>query len=255
MYNYFPHPSNARLSSACVSLLIEEGFAGYGLYWSILEVLRDAPGYRYSSDPRVWVYVLHATDIEQVSRVISNYGLFDTDDDGQLFSPWLLEQLDNYDEQKRRRSEAGKKGAARRWASDDRQDGKAIAMPSLEDGKAIAYNATQYNAMKENITNPSGEAWGDWRDICDHPGELIDPDILGQLCKSQPEGHAPGYIAQVCIRYRMGENVYKFLCELTEGANLTNDTYKRFCAIVKRVEGQKWRPDKPANFFLSKLLE
>lgn len=255
MYNYFPHPSNARLSSACVALLIGEGFAGYGLYWSILEVLRDAPNYRYSSDPKVWAYVLHAQDTDLVQRVLQQYGLFETDGEGLLFSPWLLEQLDNYDEQKRRRSEAGRKGAARRWGSGTGEDGKAIAMPSSEDGKAIAYNPTQYNVMSENITPSGGGDGRDWREICLSQGAAVSPELLDSLCKTQPEGHAPGYVAQVCIRYGMGEKVLEYLCELTNNAELTNSTYRKFCVLVRRIEGEKWKPERPANFFLSKLLE
>lgn len=254
MYNYIPHPSNARQSSVCVSLLIEEGFAGYGLYWAVLEVLRDAPGYRYSPDPRVWAYVLHAQDIDQVERVLTRYRLFDLDDDGLLFSPWLLEQLGSYDEQKRRRSEAGRKGAARRWASHEQEDGKAIAMPSLEDGKAIAYNATQYDVMQDNISEPTTTGVEDWREICANQGPALSADIIEALCGSQPDGHAPGYIAQVCIRYGMGSRVLDFLCELTNNAEVTNTTYKKFCVLVRRIEAEKWKPERPANFFLSKLL-
>lgn len=255
MYNYFPHPSNSRQSSMCVSLLIEEGFAGYGLYWSVLEVLRDATGYRYSPDPRVWAYVLHAQDIDQVERVLTRYGLFDIDDDGLIFSPWLNEQLGSYDETKRRRAEAGRKGAARRWASSSEGDGNAIAKPSEGDGNAIAYNVTKYNPMKENKTEPSEGFPEGWRDICNNQGVPVSQDLVATICETSIKGHAPGYIAQVCQRYGMGENVLNFLTEATNNAEVTNDTYKRFVSLVQRIQREKWVPEKPANFFLSKLSE
>ena len=133
-----------------VSLLIEEGFAGYGLYWAILEVLRDAPSYKYSSDPKVWAYVLHGPNLQQVERVLRNYGLFDFDSDGLVYSPWLMEQLGAYDDTRQRRRAAGLKGAARRWGSKGSEDGNAMAMPLTEDGNAMAYNIT-------NITNQQKE--------------------------------------------------------------------------------------------------
>lgn len=254
MYNYIPHPSNARQASMCVALQIEEGFAGYGLYWAILEVLRDAPNYRYSPSPKVWAYVLHATDIDLVERVLSRYGLFDIDDDGLLFSPWLLEQLGSYDEQKRRRAEAGRKGAARRWGAASADDSNAMAMPSKIDSTPIAYNITQPNAMLVNAT-PAGEAGAlDWRSICSNQGEPVTPELLEALCQSQPEGHAPGFIAQVCIRYGMGSKVLEKLCEVTNNADVKNATYNKFCALVARLSREKWAPEKPANFFFSKLL-
>lgn len=254
MYNYFPHPSNARSSSMLVTLLIEEGFAGYGIYWAIIEVLRDAPAYRYSPDPRVWSYVLHAPDSEQVRRVLQDYGLFDLDDDGLMFSPWLSGQLDSYDDSKRKRQEAGRKGAASRWHANGNANGNAIAMPSVDDGNAIAYNITQPNSMQPN-SMPSNQGGGeDWRSVCANPGEKVGADLLEALTSSSPEGHAPGYIAQVCIQYGMGSRVLDFLCEATNNAELTHPTYVKFCALVRRIQAEKYPIKYPANFFLSKLF-
>ena len=254
MYNYFPHPSNARSSSMLVSLLIEEGFEGYGLYWAILEVLRDAPDYRYSSDFRVWSYVLHSADPAKVQRVLENYGLFDHDENGLLFSPWLSDQLGTYDDSKRRRQEAGKKGAASRWGGKASGDGNAIAKPSLEDGNAIAYNNTQYNLTQDKSTQSNQGDGEEWKSICNNQGAKVDPELLDYLAKNSPEGHAPGYIAQVCLQYGMGENVLNFLCEVTNNAEVGNATYKKFCTLVSRIQQEKYTLKYPANFFLSKLF-
>lgn len=238
-----------------VSLLIEEGFEGYGLYWAILEVLRDAPRYRYSNDPRVWAYVLHAQDTDQIERILTNYGLFDTDDNGLLFSPWLIEQLESYDDTRRKRQEAGKRGAASRWGISSSRDGNAMAKPSLEDGNAMAYNNTNAtNSMKENET-PSMVGGVDIRLLCQEQGEPISAGLLQTLCDTQPEGHAPGYIAQVCMQYNMGEKVLNFLCERTDNANVANPTYKQFVALVRRIQAEKYPLKYPANFFLTKLFQ
>ena len=237
-----------------VSLLVEEGFAGYGLYWAVLEVLRDAPEYKYSSDPKIWAYVLHAPDFDQVKRVLQNYGLFDQDENGLLFSPWLVEQLGSYDDTRRKRQEAGKRGAASRWGGKAPEDGNAIAKPSLEDGNAIAYNDTKSNSIEQKETKPYHGEGEEWRSICENQGEKIDPEFLSVLAQTSPEGHAPGYIAQVCIQYGMGANVLNFLCEATNNADLGNDTYKRFCALVRRIQAEKYPLKYPANFFLSKLF-
>lgn len=254
MYNYFPHPSNARSSGMLVSLLMNEGFEGYGLYWAILEVLRDAPDYRYSSDARVWAYVLHAQDTLLVERVLHAYGLFAFTDDDLVFSPWLSDQLTTYDDTKRRRQEAGKKGAASRWGSKASEDGNAIAKPSVEDGNAIAYNNTQPYLTENKNTKPNQGNGEEWRSICENQGERVDPRLIDVLAQTSQEGHAPGYIAQVCIQYGMGENVLNFLCEATDNADLGNDTYKKFCALVRRIQQEKYTLKYPANFFLSKLF-
>lgn len=255
MYNYFPHPSNARQSSMCVSLLVEEGFAGYGIYWALLELLRDAPDYKYTSDERLLSYALHHPDADQVRRVIRNYGLFDFDDNGLFFSPWLLDQLNSYDDKKAKLQEAGRKGAARRWAASHSNNGQAIATPSGDDGQAIAYNNTQYNVIEKDLTKPSNGNVEGWRDILSVSSPAISEDYVTVLASTQPSGHAPAYVAQVCRAYGMTEAVCNFICEHTNNAETSNSLYVRFCAIVKRIETEKWAPKHPANFFLSKLFD
>lgn len=237
-----------------VSLLIEEGYEGYGLYYAVLEVLRDAPGYKYNKDPKVWAYVLHCQDMEKLTRILQNYGLFDLDENGLLFSPWLSDQLDTYDDTKRRRQEAGKKGAASRWGGKASDDGNAMAKPSSDDGNAMAYNDTKSNNIEQESTKPNqGEGEGvDF--ILANQGKKVTPELMDILFKTSPEGHAPAYIAQVCIQYDIGEAVLNYLCEHTNNADLTHPTYKQFCALVRRIQAEKYVPKYPANFFLKKLF-
>lgn len=255
MLNYFPHPSNFRQSSGVVNLLIEEGYAGYGIYLSILEILRDAPGFRYTPDARVWAYLLHIAEPAQVERVLNNYGLFDRDDNGLLFSSWLDDALGEYSEKRQKLIAAGKRGAAKRWQAAHKDDGQAIATPSGDDGQAIAYNDTLYNDTKRDNTQPTmGEGVG-WREILSKNSPRVDTEFFEALAATQPEGHAPGFVAQVCLQYGMTEAVCEFICEASDNARLTHPTYKLFVTLVRRITAEKWQPKHPANFFLSKLFE
>lgn len=244
MYNYIPHPSNCRVSSAVLSLRIEEGASGYGIYWMVLELLRDAPGFKYSSSPKAIAFAINEHDSALVERVIRNYGLFDFDDDGLLMSPWLLEAMGAYSDKKQKLQEAGRRGAAKRWAAAHGMDGQAIATPSMEDGQAIAHNITIHNATEPNITIP---------DPTD--GERVDVEYLDTLCKTQPAGHAPGFVAQVCLKYGMLRTTCDAICERTDNANTSHPTYGKFVALVKRIQGENWTPKHPDGFFLKKLFE
>lgn len=237
-----------------VTLLIEEGHAAYGVYWLVLELLRDCPGYRIEDNVKSLAWSVHCQDIALVDRVLHNYNLFEKDKDGQLFSPWLCSQMEAYDDRKKKLQEAGRRGAAKRFAPAASEDGQAIATPSVEDGQAIAPNITQYNVTRPNITQPTQATAEDWRDICRNQGAPIDPIELGDIASIQTEGHAQGYIMQVCIQYGMGRNVYNALCRITEDARVSNPTYRKFCTIVERIQKEKYKPDYPANFFLSKIL-
>lgn len=244
MYNYIPLPSNMKDYSSVVELFIEEGSAGYGVYILVLQVLRDMPGYKVSNNAKRLAFTFHEKDIGLVDRVLHNYGLFDIDNNGLLFSPWLLQAMQEYDNQKIKRSEAGRRGAARRWASSAAVDGKAIALPSLDDGKAIAYNIMPSNITSDNITLP---------DLSN--SRKVGEEFLEIMSKQQPPGHAPGYVAQVGLHYGMTEAAVNFICEQSNNAEITHPTYKAFCALVRRIQQEKWRPDHPDGFFLKKLFK
>lgn len=254
MYNYIPLPTNMRDFSAVVTMRIEEGSAGFGVYLMLLSLLRDMPEYRVSDNAKRLAFTLNERDTDLVDRVCHNYGLFDFDDDGLMFSPWLLQQMEAYNAKKKKLQEAGKRGAAKRFGSPaSGDDGQAIATPSGDDGQAIAilHNVTQQNVTKCNITQASRD---EWREICLNQGKAVDDELFNLMVETQQEGHAVGYLAQLCRTYGMGENVLFFLQKLTDNANLTNDTYKRLVAIVRKVEAEKYPLKLPANFFLSKLL-
>ena len=250
MYNYIPHPSNCSKSSMITTLLIEEGHAAYGVYWMILELLRDCPGYRIGHNPKAIAWSIHCQDVDLVSRVMDNYGLFDQDGDGLLFSPWLLDQMSSYDDKKRRLQEAGRRGAAKRFAKGG--DREAIATLPGEDREAIAiqYNVTQRNVTSHDVTQPSGLDGMDVDSVIKNQGPEVSVELLEALTTTRTEGHAPGYLAQLCMHYHMGENVLKALQELTNNADLTNPRYKALCAKLRDMEAKKWHPNMPANFFL-----
>lgn len=253
MLNYIPHPSNARLAGGLLRLRIDEGSAGYGVYWMILELLRDAPDYKLTADPRALAFAINEPDIDLVQRVINNLALFDHDTDGNLFSPWLNEQLSAYDDKKRKLQEAGRRGAARRYQSKSIDNGVAIATPSMDDGVAIAiqHNIIQHD-ITENTTPPESPD-EDWRVICQSQGLPVDDGLVSAIAQTQPEGHAPGYVAQVCRQWKMGQNVLDYLLRITDNAALTHPRYKAFVGLVAKITREKYSPKYPANFFCSKL--
>lgn len=244
MYTYIPHPTNARVSSAVMEMLAEESAAGYGIYWMLLELLRDAPSYSIPYKPKSIAYGLHVQDVNQLERIVNNYGLFSLDACNNLSCPWLSDQMESYDEKKKKLQEAGRRGAQSRWEAQKKEDGKSIASPSIEDGKSIAFNPTLPNVIQRNITRPlEGE------------DRKVSSSYLERKCAEDDKEHNAGYVAQVCLYYGMLESTCEILIEKTDGASLTNPSYKRFCALVKRIQGEKWRPDHPDGFFLKKALE
>lgn len=244
MYNYIPHPSNCRVSSNVLRMLMREGVAGYGIYWMLLEMLRDAPEFKMFYFPESFAYAIHCQDVDQVTRVCKDYGLFKFDDKDNMSSEWLEDAMNEYSDKKAKLQEAGRRGAAKRWAAAHGSDGQAIATPSMEDGQAIAYNITQHNVTQDNVTLP---------DLTESP--KVGVEYLELLCSTQPEGHAPGYVAQVCMQYGMTEASCNFICERSDNAAVGHPIFVKFKTIVGRIQREKWTPKHPDSFFLKKLFE
>lgn len=244
MYNYIPHPSNCRVSSALTRMLMHEGVEGYGIYWMLLEMLRDCPGYKTSYFPESFAYAMHCSDLEKVKRVCEDYDLFQFDELKLMWSPWLLEVMGEYDDRKQKLREAGKRGAAHRWGGAAPNNGEAIATPLQNNGEAIALNPTQPNTTLHDIILP---------DLSGSP--KVSQELVEALSHNLQEGHNTCYVAQICRQYGMSEGAWKFLCEHSNNADITHPTYKRFCALVKRIQAEKWAPKHPDGFFLKKVFE
>ena len=93
-YNsYFPHDSNAKDDPKCVLLIEQLGMEGYGIYWMLVETLRDQPNYRY---PIILIPALarkYNTTAEKVKAVVCNYGLFFIENEEFFFSTSLIERM------------------------------------------------------------------------------------------------------------------------------------------------------------------
>lgn len=224
-------------------MLMREGVEGYGIYWMLLEMLRDCPNYRTFYFPESFAYAMHCPDVEKVTRVCKEYGLFKFDDEEYISSPWLCEVMGEYDDRKQKLREAGKRGAAHRWGGAASNNGEAIATPLQDNGEAIALNPTKPNMTLHDITlpDPSGSP-------------KVGVEYLENICKVKREGFAPGYIAQVCMHYGMTEATCNFIIERSNGAEVGNSTYKRFLDLVHRIQGEKFVPKHPDGFFLKKVF-
>lgn len=116
---YFPHDSNAKDDPKCIMLIEELGLEGYGIFWVLLELLRDQPEYRA---PLIMVPAIarrYNSSAEKFKSVILRYGLFQVDDKEFFFSQSFADRMYQIDERRRIASEAGKKGMLKRWGTNN----------------------------------------------------------------------------------------------------------------------------------------
>lgn len=153
--SYFSHDSNARNSKKLLRLRQAHGAAGYGVYFMLLERLREEGGYTSDRDYDMIAYDLRE-DKELIRAVVEDFGLFEISSDGKQFqSKGFMERM----ELREIRSQAGRKGASGRWGSflsDDskkekkvkreskKSDGKNDEIMKIDDDKNPAQNGSKW---------------------------------------------------------------------------------------------------------------
>lgn len=110
--NYFSHDSNARNDEKVIRLRMKHGAAGYGIYFMILERLREDANYMSVKDYNMIAFDLRV-DAALVKSIVEDFGLFTFTEDGKHFySDSFARRMYVMEEARSRRSVAGKKGGA-----------------------------------------------------------------------------------------------------------------------------------------------
>ena len=112
---YFSHDSNAKDDPKCMLLIEELQLEGYGIYWLLVEVLREQENYKY---PLRMVPVLarkFLTTKEKMLAVIYKYDLFVVENEEFFYSESLNRRMGLMNDKREQARLAGKKsGEARR---------------------------------------------------------------------------------------------------------------------------------------------
>ena len=112
--NYFSHDSNARNDSKIISLRMKFGAEGYGIYFMIIERLREESDYVSNKDYDSLAFDFRTTP-EKVKSVIEDFGLFIFTDDDCFYSESLMQRMILKDEKSKKHSLGGKKAMDKRW--------------------------------------------------------------------------------------------------------------------------------------------
>lgn len=122
--NYFPHDSNARNDERLVKLRMKHGAAGYGIYFMILERLREEADYMSAKDYNMIAFDLRV-DTDIVKSVVEDFGLFTLAEDGECFySESFSRRMSLKDALRRQHSNGGKAAMQKRWDKQTEGDNK-----------------------------------------------------------------------------------------------------------------------------------
>jgi hypothetical protein len=109
---YFPHFSNARHDRKLKRVIKDLGIEGYGIYFMVLEVLRDQQDFKYPIADLDLLADEFGTSESKLKVVVSNYDLFTLDADNNFFSMKQMLYMQPYLD----KSERARKAAQLRWS-------------------------------------------------------------------------------------------------------------------------------------------
>ena len=73
---YFSHDSNARNDQRLMKVRMKYGMEGYGIYFGIIELLRETEDYTLTFNDLESISFDLRTDLDKVEDIITNYNLF-----------------------------------------------------------------------------------------------------------------------------------------------------------------------------------
>lgn len=144
---YFSHDSNAKDDPKCVLLIDQLGLEGYGIFWILVETLRDQPDFKYPLKLIPPLSKRYNTSAEKMKTVVSSYGLFNIENDTFFFSESLNRRMAIFLERRKILSESGKRGAEIKKQKRQSQ-AKATLKPPLNEVEASKVNK---NETKETL--------------------------------------------------------------------------------------------------------
>ena len=166
MRSYFSHDSNARNSDKLIKVRMDLGAEGYGIFFMLIERLREEEGYKSKTDYGILSFDLKV-DSEKIKQVVENYDLFKFTEDGKYFySDSFNTRMEMMDVRAQQRISKARKAANARWNKDSEgtEENKGMlkqcssnaqacssnAQAMLNHANKIKLNKTKLNKIKQN---------------------------------------------------------------------------------------------------------
>lgn len=116
---YFNHDSNARNSSKLISVRMKYGAEGYGIYFMLIERLREEDDYSSLADYERLAFDLRV-ESAKIKSIVEDFNLFEFTEDGKRFySVSLNKRMEFKDKKLNQLSKKGRRAAAKRWNNEN----------------------------------------------------------------------------------------------------------------------------------------
>jgi hypothetical protein len=167
--SYFSHDYNASNDFKVLLMRNKLGIKGYGMYWFLIERLAEAEGYLPLEMIPIYATQMQV-ELEEANSLVNDFKLFEVSDN-EFFSERLLRHLELREQDKIKKSNAGKKSAeirlqkpvsteieqtfnTRSTAVQQRKEKKSKVNEIKEINKVIDYSPFSLNFLKK---------WDEWK--------------------------------------------------------------------------------------------
>ncbi len=121
---YFSHDANAHHDPKIIKLRQKHGWSGYGIYWALVELLRNESDYKLTANYSLYAYALQ-TDEKCIKEVVEDFDLFVVEN-GNFYSASLLKRM----EWKEAKSQKAREAADIRWKK--KRKNKKVMRPQCQ---------------------------------------------------------------------------------------------------------------------------
>ena len=227
----------------------------------LLQLARDNENRWITSDVEQLAYAIRETDTELVGRVIKNYNLFQPLQGGDLYSPVLESLMGEYDAKKTAAREAGKKGAAIRYAkaTAEQPHSDPIATPqqphsnnTIQDNTKGNFTQSRSKLLGEEF---QGKAGAELISFCRSEGKAIDADFIAKCDKAARPGYTPQFLAEACAWFGVHQFIFAAILKWANNAKCGDPRYTFLLKLQKDAEKAEFRPKYPAEYLISKCIE
>jgi len=183
---YFSHDSNARNDQRLMKVRMQYGMEGYGVYFGIIEILREQAEYTLTFDDLESISFDLRVDLEKVEDIVSNYNLFVIEGMSMFYSKSLKRRLECLDEKREKRAKAGRKGGI----------ASSLLKQKPSNTQAVKESKVNKSKVKESKTNIGFEKFWDLYNykVGSKNKVLKKWESLNELDRGMIMEHLPHYI-------------------------------------------------------------
>ena len=199
------------------------GAEGYGIFFMLIERLREEEGYKSTIDYDTLAFDLRV-DAEKVKQVVENYELFKFTEDGKYFySDSFNERMEMMDVRAQQRKSKAKKAAEARWDKQSEDTSNAQALPKqcssnaqalpkqcssnaqalLKHANKIKLNKTKLNKTKLNKSKVVVAETNEIENLADEPATTTEQKQISDVLNFYENhfGMTSDYIRQSILKW------------------------------------------------------